>query len=51
MGGECGMYGRGEKCIQNCSWKTEGKESLEGPRCRWEDSIKMNIRIECEGVD
>jgi hypothetical protein len=31
--------------------KIQGKRSLEGPRCRWEDSIKMNIRIECEGVD
>jgi hypothetical protein len=32
--------------------KPEGKKTLERPRYRWEDNIKMDLReIELEGVD
>jgi hypothetical protein len=32
--------------------KPEGKRPLERPRCRWEDSIKMDLReVGCGGTD
>jgi hypothetical protein len=31
--------------------KAEGKRPLEKPRRRWEDNIKMDLRVGCGGVD
>ena len=32
--------------------KTEGKRPLGRPKCRWEDSIKMDLReVGCGGMD
>ena len=32
--------------------KPEGKRPLERPRCRWEDSIKMDLQeVGCAGMD
>ena len=32
--------------------KPEGKRQLGGPRCRWEDNIKMGLqKVECGGMD
>ena len=32
--------------------KPEGKRPLGRPRCRWEDSIKMELQeVECGGMD
>jgi len=32
--------------------KPEGKRPLGGPRCRWEDNIKMDLQeVGCGGVD
>ena len=32
--------------------KPEGNRQLEGPRCGWEDNIKMNLQeVGCEGID
>ena len=32
------------RCIQSLVGRTEGKRPLGGPRCRWEDNIKMDIQ-------
>jgi hypothetical protein len=32
-----------EKCIQDFSWKPEGK-TTDTPRCRWVDTIKMDLK-------
>lgn len=51
MGGVCGMHGEvqgfGGKtcavcvaCMQGFVGKSEGKRSLAGPNCRWENDIK-----------
>jgi hypothetical protein len=34
-----------ERCIQGFDGKPEGKRPLGSPTHRWEDDIKMNIRI------
>jgi hypothetical protein len=32
--------------------KPEGKRTLGGPRCRWEDNIKMDLKeVGCWGMD
>jgi len=31
--------------------KPNGKRPLHTPRCRWEDDIKVDLKIGCEGVD
>ena len=33
-------------------WKPVGKRPLGGPRCRWEDNIKMDLQeVGCGGMD
>ena len=44
MGGACGAYGGGERCAQGSSGEPEGTRPLGGPRRRWEDNIKMDLR-------
>ena len=44
MSGACSTYGGGERRIQGFGGETGGKESLERPRRRWEDNIKMNLQ-------
>jgi hypothetical protein len=38
----CNMHVVSEKFARDCSQKTEGNRSLGGPRCEWEDDIKMD---------
>jgi hypothetical protein len=44
MGGVCSTLERDEKCIQYFGKKPEGKRTLERPRIRWEDSIRVSLR-------
>ena len=44
MGGARGAYGEGERCAQGSGGKPERKRPLGGPRCRWEDNIKMDLQ-------
>jgi hypothetical protein len=44
VGGACGTHGRGEKRVQGFGGKAGRKKSLERPRRRWEDGIKMDLR-------
>ena len=44
MGGACSAYGGGERCAQGSGGKPERKRPLGGPRCRWEDNIKMDLQ-------
>jgi hypothetical protein len=41
---------RGRNVYRVLVGKPEGKRSLERPRCRWEDGIKMNLRETGWGV-
>jgi hypothetical protein len=38
------MHGVGEKCLRVSVGRPEGKRPLGRPRCRWEDSIKRDLR-------
>jgi len=52
MGGACSTHGRCEKCKKKLVGKPEGKRSLERPRRRCKDNIRMDIRErEWGGVD
>ena len=45
MGGACGAYGGGERCVHRVLvGKPEGKRPLGRPRRRWEDNIKMDLQ-------
>jgi hypothetical protein len=44
VGRACGTRGRGEKRVQGFGGKARRKKSLERPRRRWEDGIKMDLR-------
>jgi hypothetical protein len=44
VGGTCDTQGEGRGVYRFFVGKPEGKRSLEGPRCRWEDNIKMDRR-------
>ena len=45
MGGTCGSYGGGERCVHRVLvGKPEGKRPLGRPRRRWVDNIKMDLR-------
>jgi hypothetical protein len=44
VGGTCGTHGGGEECVQGLDGKARRKEPLGGPRCRWEDVIRMDLR-------
>jgi hypothetical protein len=46
------MYGTDAKNMHNFSRETLQKSSLEKPRCRWKNFIKMDVtEIRREGVD
>jgi hypothetical protein len=34
----------GEKCAQGVGGEIRGKEAIGGPRHRWENNIKMDLR-------
>jgi hypothetical protein len=52
MGGAYSTHKRGEECVQNFDWETEGKRSLGRPRRRLGDNIRMGLReIGWEDVD
>jgi hypothetical protein len=44
MGGACGTNGGEEKVYRIVVGKPEGKRPLEGPRRRWVDNIKIDLR-------
>jgi len=44
MGGSCSTYGIDETCIQNVSYKTEGKEQRGRPSHRWGDNVRIILR-------
>jgi len=44
MGGACGAYGPGERGVKGSGGETWGKEPIGGPRRRWEDNIKMDLK-------
>jgi hypothetical protein len=44
LGEACGTRGRGEKRVQGFDGKARRKNTLERPRRRWEDGIKMDLR-------
>ena len=43
MGRACSQNGGRYKCFQNFTDKPTGKRSLERPRRRWEDNIRMDL--------
>jgi hypothetical protein len=45
MGRACGTHGRGRKMYRVLVEKSEGKRPLERLRRRWEDGIKMDVRV------
>jgi len=45
MGRACSTHGTDENCIHYFDRKPEGKEPLGTSRRRWEDNIKMDLRI------
>ena len=46
------MYGRNESVYRVLGEEPEGKRPLGRPRCRWEDTIKMDLQeVGCEGMD
>jgi hypothetical protein len=44
MGRACSMYGEKRNAYRILVGKPEGKKTLEGPRYRWVDNIKMDLR-------
>jgi hypothetical protein len=52
MGGACSTHGRDEKYVQNFGWRNLKGRELGSPKRRWEDNIRMDLRvIEWGGVD
>jgi hypothetical protein len=52
MGRECGTCGRRERCVQSFGREVLWKESLERPRHKWEDDIKMDLqKVGRVGID
>jgi hypothetical protein len=45
VGRACRTHESAVKGIQNFGCKAEGKRLLERPRYRWEDNIKMDLRV------
>ena len=43
MGGACGAYGGGERCVQGSGGETGGKETIGETQTRWEDNIKIDL--------
>jgi hypothetical protein len=46
VGGTCGTHGGGKRCLQGFGWRLEGTRPLGRPRRRWEDNIKMDLRVD-----
>jgi hypothetical protein len=44
MGGACGTYGGGERCIPDFGGRAEGRLPLGRPRRRWEYNVKTDLR-------
>jgi len=44
MGGACGRYGGGERCMQDFGKKPEGKRPLGRCRQRLKDNIKTDLQ-------
>jgi hypothetical protein len=52
MGGVCGMYGGETATYMRLVGKPEGKIPLRRLKCKWEDSIKVNLQeIGWRGVE
>ena len=52
MGGVCNTYGGEERLCRVLAGKPEGMRTLERPRRRWEDNIKMGLQeVGCGGMD
>jgi hypothetical protein len=52
MGKQCGMNGENRNAFTVLIGKPGGKRPLTGPRCRWNDKIKMEPkRREWDSVD
>jgi hypothetical protein len=50
--GHVAPMGEGRCVYRVLVGKTEGKRQLSGPRCRWEDNIKMDLQeVGCGGMD
>jgi hypothetical protein len=52
MAGACSTYGERRVAYRVLVGKPLGKRQLAIPRCRWENSIKMNLQeVGCGGMD
>ena len=52
MGGACSAYGEGKGVYRVLVGKPGEKRSLERPRRRWEDNIKMDLQeVGCGDMD
>jgi hypothetical protein len=45
IGRACSIQRREEECIQGFTPEPEGNRLLETPRRRWENNIKMDVRV------
>ena len=50
VGWVCGTHEGGERCAQDSSGETQGKEAIGEIRHRWEENIKMDLQ-EVGGVE
>jgi len=46
VGRTCGMHGEGKGVYRILVWRPEGKRPLGSPRRRWDNNIKMDLRID-----
>ena len=44
MAGHVARMAEGKSAFKNITWTTAGKRSLERPRRRWEDNIRMDLK-------
>jgi hypothetical protein len=52
MGGACGAYEGGKRCVRGFVGKPQGKRPLGRPRRRWDDNIRMDLQeVGCGCVD
>jgi hypothetical protein len=45
MGEACSTHGIDEKCVQHFGRKPEGKRPLKRTRRKWEDNIRMYLKV------